>query len=79
MYNKLYSAGIFIDQSKAFDTVDHLIVLRKLEHYGIRVMPREWFQNYFSSRQQFVSINCDFLKCQSFVESPGVHYSSLCF
>ena len=57
IYNKLYSVGIFIDPSKAFDTVDHLILLSKLKHYGICGMPLEWFQNYLSSRQQFVSIN----------------------
>ena len=55
--NKLYSAGIFIDLPKSFDTVDHLIILSKLEYYGIRGIPLEWFQNYLSSRQRFVSIN----------------------
>ena len=53
----MYSSDIFIDLSKAFDTVYHLIMLSKLEFYGIRGMPLEWFQNYFSSMQQFVSIN----------------------
>ena len=53
----MYFAGIVIDLSKAFDTVDHLILLSKLEHYGIRSMLLEWFQNYLSSSQQFFSIN----------------------
>ena len=55
--NRLYSAGIFIDLLKAFDTVDRLIMLSQLTHYGISGNPLEWFQNYLSSRQQFVSIN----------------------
>ena len=55
--NKKFGCGIFIDLRKAFDTVNHDILLTKLEHYGIRDMALEWFKSYLSNRKQYVSIN----------------------
>ena len=53
--NGTYSCGIFFDLCKAFDTVDHIIILHKLEYYGIGGVANDWFASYLSSRRQFVS------------------------
>jgi retron-type reverse transcriptase len=53
---KLFSCGIFLDLSKAFDTVNHDILIQKLEYYGIRGLPGDSFRSYLTSRFQFVSI-----------------------
>ena len=49
-----YTIGIFLDLAKAFDTVNHTILLNKLEHYEIRGIPNLWFKNYLSNRKQYV-------------------------
>ena len=48
---------MFIDLEKAFDTVDHQILLQKLYHYGIRGLAHNRFQSYLFSQQQFVFIS----------------------
>ena len=52
-----YAVGVFCDLSKAFDTLNHNILLSKLEHYGIRDITGQWFTSYLSNRQQFVDWN----------------------
>jgi retron-type reverse transcriptase len=55
--NKELTCGLFSDFTKAFDTVDHTILLSKLYKYGIRGLAHSWFSNYLMNRKQYVRIN----------------------
>ena len=55
--NNKYVCGIFLDLTKAFDTVNHQILLDKLHHYGVRGIVHDLFKSYLSNRKQFVKVN----------------------
>ena len=60
LQNESYSIGVYLDFSKAFDTINHDILLQKLQCYGIRGIALEWIKSYMSNRYQYVSFNsCD--------------------
>ena len=74
--NKLYTCGVFVDLEKAFDTVNHSILLKKMEYYGIRGISNSWLFSYLSNRTQFVSIGQtkSINQCISCGVPPGFNY-----
>ena len=70
-----FSYGIFLDLSKAFDTVDHSIFIRKLGHYGICGIANDWFTSYVHNRKQYVTIGSS--KSDELVVTHGVPQGSV--
>ena len=79
IYSKLYDCfcgiGIYLDLQKAFDTVNYDISLKKLEYYGIRGTPLNWFKSYLNNRKQFTKVN-DLTSSSQIVEC-SVHQGSV--
>ena len=56
-HDKLYSACFFLDLKKAFDTIDHNLLMQKLQHYGFRGNCYEYLMSYYANRRQYVYLN----------------------
>ena len=48
--NGHFGCGIFIDLKNAFHTVNHSVLVKKLDHYGVRGIPLQWFDSYLAKR-----------------------------
>jgi hypothetical protein len=54
--NNIYVAGAFCDLTKAFDCVNHKLLIKKLQFYGVKGIFLDWFKSYLYSRKQRVEL-----------------------
>ena len=73
--DRKYTVGVYIDLKKAFDAVDHNILIKKLEHYGIRGLANKWVRSYLENRNQYACINDTDSECMKI--SGGVPQGSI--
>ena len=73
--SKDFTLAVFLDLTKAFDTVNHSILIRKLQHYGIRGIALHWFKSYLSGRKQYTEYNSNMSSALSV--SHGVPQGSI--
>ena len=75
--NKTFSCGVFVDLEKAFDTVNHKILISKLDHYGIRGKANNWIKSYLTNRTQTSQIVTNGFKSSNLNITCGVPHGSI--
>ena len=65
--NKMFTVGVFVDLKKAFDTLNHDILIRKMEKYGFRGVVLNWIKSYIKNREQFVQIGDCKSSCRTLI------------
>ena len=74
--DKKLPISIFMDLSKAFDTLNHEILLCKLQYYGISGVALDWFNNYLTNRTQYVALDHNTLSSRQYI-TTGVPQGSI--
>ena len=59
VFKEAIQLGVFIDLSEAFDTINHSVLIKKLQMYGIKGINLAWFHNYLENRKQYISLGHD--------------------